>query len=218
MLELDNSIKGVVKFGLGEVVTSRKTGLPRIGRIVAISNGRYHQIMYERAGFNFLTWNQLYPDWPNKNVYTVYFDDNAKNCTLEEYKAAYPHLKEYEAQEGYDALPAYNPVTFCEDDLASVNEEEPAPSSGPVKYMWYKTEEVGPPPFDTLCLVKGQQEILDYTGKSHGFSTKYAVAYNELYRPEINMTQVLTLDKELEGKLPVYVKVPFTVEQWMRID
>lgn len=221
MLEQDNRVKGVVNFGLGQLVASRKTGLPRIGRIVAVSNGRYHQVFYEKAGFNFAEWYRLFPNWPDKPVYTVYFEDNAKSMTLEEFKRGSPDLLEYEAEEQYAKLPAYNPVTFCEDDLEAADKdttEHERPASGPSLYMWYKTEEYGPPPFDTLCLVKGEKEIIDYEGKSHGFTTEHAIAYNEVYRPEICMTQVFSLEKELQGKLPVYVGVPFTVKEWMRIS
>jgi len=82
--------------------------------------------------------------------------------------------------------------------------------------IWYTIADNGPPPFDTLVLVHGDREVFDYTGKSHGFVPCKALAYNNAYRPEMAMTQVLELSKEDKKNLnKIYVEVPFTITKWM---
>jgi hypothetical protein len=62
----------------------------------------------------------------------------------------------------------------------------------------------------------GKKEIIDYTGKSHGFVPCHSLAYNNCYRPEMSMSQVLELSDEDTKRLnKIYVEVPFDVTKWM---
>lgn len=75
---------------------------------------------------------------------------------------------------------------------------------------WKSIEKDGAPPFDTLVLVRAKDE-------QFGFY-KYAIAYNECYRPNMCMVQVIELDESLKDKLPIYVNVPFHPEEWLEIN
>lgn len=83
------------------------------------------------------------------------------------------------------------------------------------KNIWYSIEKDGPPPFDTLVVVRGNVDIIDHTGKNWGKAPHYALAYNDCYRPEVCMNQVIDLPEELKDKLPIYISVPFNIEEWM---
>jgi len=83
------------KFSLSDRVTSKKTGLPAIGRVIQTT----HPIMYElRGAEKFLTWNELYPDWLEKPLYTVLFDKPQRHMSLDEYKM-YVRTKMDEAED-----------------------------------------------------------------------------------------------------------------------
>ncbi len=77
-------------------------------------------------------------------------------------------------------------------------------------YHWYSIVDVGPPPFDRLCLVRGRHPLYEYW--------QHAIAYNECYPPYQNMTQKLELYEEDKGKLPVYNGVPFEITEWMLLE
>ena len=94
---------------------------------------------------------------------------------------------------------------------------------------WKTIEKDGPPPFDTLCIVSGTryckgfiEETETFLNKTDEGWTAYCLAYNELYRPEIMMTQVLeipdncTLSRDNDS---VYLlEVPFEIEKWCEVD
>jgi hypothetical protein len=78
------------------------------------------------------------------------------------------------------------------------------------KNQWFNIKDYGPPPFDSLALIRGKDKTYNYW--------KYTIAYNEVYRPNICMTQRLELDEEHMEKLPVYMQVPFEIEEWMLLE
>lgn len=73
-----------------------------------------------------------------------------------------------------------------------------------------KIIEDGPPPYDSLCLCRGKH-------KEYGF-WRYCLAYNQCYRPEMNMCQVLELEEEDLKKIPILNNVPFEVEEYMELE
>lgn len=86
----------------------------------------------------------------------------------------------------------------------------------PVSGLWYSVDKVGPPPYDKLCVVYGNRDIIDNSGVNHGTSPAYAIAFNQCFRPDICMTQVLELSKEDKDKLGrTCTDLPFEVIKWM---
>lgn len=111
-------------FYLGQRVTTVKTGLPRIGHVCSITYGTVYKGIMERVYGPLTAWNELFPGWENKFVYQVWFDDKAKSMNKEEFQRCHPDLTEYELEEQYNNLPPYNPVSFCQDDLATAEDVE----------------------------------------------------------------------------------------------
>lgn len=81
------------------------------------------------------------------------------------------------------------------------------------KGKWYSVEKDGPPPFEELCLVRGKHKEFGYN--------QYALAYNECYRPDMNMTQVIELQDNAYRELissHICLDIPFTIESWMLLE
>lgn len=78
-----------MKFNLDDTVTSKKLGLPMIGKIVGINRAelacpeKQHPI-----------WDEVYPDWADKPVCYVRFNKPQRRVSLQEFIEANPGIME----------------------------------------------------------------------------------------------------------------------------
>jgi len=109
----------IIKFGLFQQVISKKTGLPMIGQICGITTGYYQKWIYDCKNIYPQRWFDLYPNWVEKPVYIVKFNQAARTLTYEEYlkyKGEPASREEYEQQ-----CPIQQLATYPEDDLEPFN-------------------------------------------------------------------------------------------------
>lgn len=71
------------KFKFGDKVATRQTGFPGIGEVLCQTPA----ILYlNLAGIGTIKyWDRLYPDWKDKNIYLVHYDEPRRVVTYEEY-------------------------------------------------------------------------------------------------------------------------------------
>lgn len=126
------------KFKIGQKITSRKTGLPAIGTVKAITDASWYMqgapdietVLNTNAN-----WSNLYPDWLDKPMYTIEFLSPQRNCSFEEFKnsiiskyqyipsPAFQFLDDRLLMTQYNKIPLLNAVAYPEDDLESYEEE-----------------------------------------------------------------------------------------------
>lgn len=110
---------------LGTKVTSKKTGFPGFGIVVRIELADFYISMATQGSMDlscFHTWNKLYPNWTQKPLFMVYFDEERKPLTMEEFKnsrvvSQWHDTFEYELQEQYNNIPNTKILMFPMDDL-----------------------------------------------------------------------------------------------------
>jgi hypothetical protein len=106
-----------MRFPVGTRVVSKRTGPPASGTVMGCILGSFDSLYHKQAlpshpGFS--TWNTLYPDWADKLVYEVKYDQWQRTISWEEYQKFYPGLP----FELYDATtPFQASALFPEDDL-----------------------------------------------------------------------------------------------------
>jgi len=69
---------------IGDIVTSKQTGLPCIGRVVGIVWGYVY--WHEKGCQPFKRWDDLYPEWKDSLVVYVQPNEPQKAVSFEEYK------------------------------------------------------------------------------------------------------------------------------------
>lgn len=108
------------KFSLGDRVSSIKTGLPMTGTIHQITSPFLYTHTFQPGQLCFL-WNELFPDWEDKCLYSVIFDTPQKRMTFEEFKynnKKYNKIfKNNEERIEYNNLPIISSALYIEDDL-----------------------------------------------------------------------------------------------------
>lgn len=77
------------KFALYDRVFTKRIGLPSVGTIVAVYDPSYYVIMVNADISGSNNWTRWYPEWYEKNVYTLRFDSPQKMISLEEYEIAF---------------------------------------------------------------------------------------------------------------------------------
>ena len=115
-----------MRFMLNQKVTSKKTGLPMVGKVLgiqspvvlALTHGLSSQVALEKIYPN---WTNLYPEWATDWVYTIMFDTPARHMSLQEYKTHHPDatMEEYKEE-----VPVNFCATYPQDDLETINIEE----------------------------------------------------------------------------------------------
>ena len=112
----------MVKFGLYQQVISKKTGLPMIGSICGITTGHYQKWIYDCKNIHLQRWFDLYPDWVEKPVYTVKFNQAARTVTYEEYVKYAPEGMPISREQYEQDCPIKQLATYPEDDLEPLEE------------------------------------------------------------------------------------------------
>lgn len=74
-------------FKLHDQVTSKRLGLPMIGKIVGIADAKY---IVRHNNIDSPLWDKYYPEWKSGQVATVMFNKPQKVMSLEEYKESLP--------------------------------------------------------------------------------------------------------------------------------
>jgi hypothetical protein len=126
------------KFKIGQKITSKKTGLPAIGTVKAITDAAWYMQGapdIETVLNTNQSWSNLYPDWLDKPMYTIEFLQPQRNISFQEFKNAfankYQYLPGFDLQSiderllltQYNKIPLLNAVAYPEDDLESYEEE-----------------------------------------------------------------------------------------------
>jgi hypothetical protein len=100
------------KFTIGQLVATKKTGLPGVGEISGIMTPIIFQsiarISVEQMCEQYTTWNKHYPDWHTKPVVIVHYKEPRKTMSKEE--ADFFNLP-------YEEIPVSSNVSYCIDDL-----------------------------------------------------------------------------------------------------
>ncbi len=106
-------------FTLGTKVISKKTGLPMTGTIVGtmapIAYLYWQKWNLKNSDFKMHRWDELYPDWQEKPLFFVYFDNPAKNCTRKEFEKYDPQY--YPKGMTYEEVPLVVVAVYPSDDL-----------------------------------------------------------------------------------------------------
>lgn len=107
---------------LGDLVTSKKTGLPTIAKVVGIMYADYYKNGYKIP----VLWDSLYPDWGDKKIIWVLFPTPQKVVTPEEYFNYWQQevgITRAESDALYKfTIPVAQSATYPEDDLELVEE------------------------------------------------------------------------------------------------
>lgn len=123
-IEIENDYKDIPYpvFNIGERLASKKTGLPTVGTVLGLVQGK----IYALNAPTVRRWDVLFPDWRNKWVYTLYFpfvqriasfdefvEDMAEregelfnSSDLDKYRLLYKYM-----------VPCAGIIAYCEDDL-----------------------------------------------------------------------------------------------------
>lgn len=105
------------QFKISDYVTSKRLGLPGIGTIIGIE---YAQVYANKAlkKHQFKRWNELYPGWERRWIYTVYFTSSQKVQSLEEFAYDLMDLDEKQLKFMYDVMmKKSNLLAFPEEDI-----------------------------------------------------------------------------------------------------
>ena len=103
------------KFDIGDIVCSKKTGLPAVGKILSTFDPIYLQCIQQN---NFPRWSAEFPNWEQKPVYSVLLNSPQKNVSWEEYTSNLPEGVDInKVKLSYNLLPIHNMVNYTEDDL-----------------------------------------------------------------------------------------------------
>ena len=106
----------LTKFNLDQDVTSIRLGPLMTGKIVGIYTGQYQDFEYTFRDIKVPAWDHVYPQWREKHVYIVQFDQPVRPIAYEEFledqpDTLYAHV-EYEKQISVSPMAKYP-----EDDL-----------------------------------------------------------------------------------------------------
>lgn len=106
-------------FKLGDQVVSKRTGYPGTGEVCGIvAAGLYHATT-QKSLDSYGCWNDLYPDWIEKPIVYVRFEESRKTVTKEEFAKYLPEgLKQYDLDTLYAfQVPVTNVIAYPIEDL-----------------------------------------------------------------------------------------------------
>ena len=115
-------------FKLGDQVVSKKTGYPGAGEVCGIVKaGLYVASTGNKPIDSFCCWNDLYPDWPEKPIVYVRFEETRRTVTFEEFCKYIPDERyhEYDLKTIYAfQIPITNVIAYPIDDLEYFDEDD----------------------------------------------------------------------------------------------
>ena len=105
-------------FKIGDIVVSRQTGLPAIGKVIGIFDPIYFLVSQQKT--DIILWNKLYSDWKTKSVVMIKFNSPQRQLSFDEYMSlprSSEEISEEVLEEAYDSMPAVPYSAYPEDDL-----------------------------------------------------------------------------------------------------
>jgi hypothetical protein len=114
-----------MSIGLGSSVKTLRTGIQSEGVIVAINHPVFFK-MTSKPG-DTKVWDELYPDWETKVLYTVLLTKPQKSCTYKEFSEGLQKRGMhdiFEIRKLYNEMPDVQALIYPSDDLEEVITEE----------------------------------------------------------------------------------------------
>lgn len=115
-------------FKLGDQVTSKRTGYPGVGEVCGIVRaGLYHASAGNRPLEDYRCWNDLYPDWYEKPIVYVRFEEVRRTVTFEEFCKYLPddRYNDYDLKTIYALkIPQTNIIAYPIEDLEYFGEND----------------------------------------------------------------------------------------------
>ena len=116
-----------MKFELGDKVVSKKTGYPGSGEVCGVVYAAMYVATTKKELKDFECWNDLYPDWHEKHIVYVRFDEPRRTVTFEEFCRYMPEHK----YDGYDlqtiyafSIPYTNVIAYPIEDLEFFDKDD----------------------------------------------------------------------------------------------
>ncbi len=102
---------------LGDVVVSKKTGYPASGTVAGMVVAPMYMAGRDQSYFS--TWNELYPDWTEKPIVYVVFEEARRTVTFEEFIHYMPEsMKNLDPKTLYEThIPTARIMAYPVDDL-----------------------------------------------------------------------------------------------------
>ena len=111
-----------VNLYLGQKVRSKKTGFPGVGYIVGFSLPSFWMMVRKANVEDFSTWNNLYPEWEQKPLAHVFYQEPRKTVTFEEFKSGNTVYKDEVLEDMYNKLELAQSIMYPYDDLEVFDE------------------------------------------------------------------------------------------------
>lgn len=110
---------------IGDRVVSRQTGLPGVGTVCGVVTGEF-----VRASGPKPRWDILYPDWIEKYVYYIKYDEMRYIVSFDEYKDGSPDsIPHNDLKVMYKYSHKTNIISYPQDDLEIFEHETSSVSS-----------------------------------------------------------------------------------------
>jgi hypothetical protein len=114
-------------FKLGDKVVSKKTGYPGCGEVCGIVYSAVYVASAQKNVSDFNCWNDLYPDWTDKPIVYVLFEEPRRTVTFEEFVKYIPddRYRDYDLKTVYAfQIPFTRAVAYPIDDLEYLDEND----------------------------------------------------------------------------------------------
>lgn len=108
------------QYKVGDLVCSKQTGFPGVAMVIGVMPAALYSLGRD---FSPNRWEELYPGWIYKYLYSVYYEEPRRNVTQEEFLKGYPpqeleFFKEEKIQELYERrVPEIRVILYPEQDL-----------------------------------------------------------------------------------------------------
>jgi hypothetical protein len=104
---------------LGDCVITKKTGLPASGEVCGMLVAPMYVAQIQQYKESFGRWNTLYPDWYEKPIVYVVFDEPMRAMTFEEFVIGIPEEhKSLDSKTLYEIkIPESKVIAYPIDDL-----------------------------------------------------------------------------------------------------
>ncbi len=115
------SQEAVSHIHIGCKVTSKKTGYPGVGQVVSVSVAGWW-LAHNPSPSSYFIWDALYPEWKDKVIINVYFEEPRKPYSKEDLKIRYPDKDDSYFQALLDLAPEIRTIAYPIDDLEYFDE------------------------------------------------------------------------------------------------
>ena len=123
------------KFSIGEIVTSKKSGLPMVGLVVGMMVAIAFRVNGKYQGSNFKYWYELDPEWDDKWVYYVLFKDGPQRTMSYEEWCDGTEIEHHNRETYERRIPPQVMATYPEADLESYENETTESGTGKPDFL-----------------------------------------------------------------------------------